>query len=165
MLISDQYRALNNQLHRDRPDYGTSSKRWSSILEGIEGDPVLDYGCGKALLEIPGRTIRRYDPAIEEHSTPPEPAPLVVCTDVMEHIELDCLEDVLKDLHRVTQKLLFVSVATRPAKKTLADGRNAHLIVKPRSWWRTRFDRYFTLMSFAETPGEFVELLSPRSTN
>lgn len=161
MLISETYRALNRDLHHTRPDYGTSSHRWAAMLHSIPGDPVLDYGCGKATLDIPGRTIRRYDPAIEEWSALPEPSPLVVCTDVLEHIEPECLDDVLDDLRRVTLNLLFISVATRPAMKSLADGRNAHLIVEPRPWWRARIGDRFKVVAGDESNGEFIELLKP----
>jgi hypothetical protein len=65
----------------------------------------------------------------------PEPHDLVVCSDVLEHIEPDCLGDVLRHLYDLTKKALFVDVACRPAKKVLADGRNAHLIQRDPSAW------------------------------
>jgi 2-polyprenyl-3-methyl-5-hydroxy-6-metoxy-1,4-benzoquinol methylase len=67
----------------------------------------------------------------------PEPHDIVACTDVLEHIEPDCLDDVLKDIRRCTKKVAFLLIATRPAIKVLADGRNAHLIQQPYTWWRT----------------------------
>jgi len=69
----------------------------------------------------------------------------VICTDVMEHIEPECLDDVIDDLKRVTNIVLVVNIALRPAKKTLADGRNAHLIVKDIEWWMGKFLKYFDL--------------------
>jgi len=37
-----------------------------------------------------------------------------------------------------------------PAAKVLSDGRNAHLIQKPSSWWLEKFIKYFDIISLAE---------------
>ena len=162
MLITDDYRALNRALHQARPDYGRSGHRWARLVERLilenEIDSVLDYGAGKGTLAAhftPGR-IRQYDPCVPGMEAPPEPAELVVCTDVLEHIEPDCLDDVLDDLARVATRLALLVVATRPAVKTLPDGRNAHLIQEPATWWLPQILARFDLAGFNETPGEFV---------
>ncbi|NIV37196.1 MAG: hypothetical protein GWN58_49560, partial [Anaerolineae bacterium] len=137
MLITDAYRELNTRLHESNPNYGTSGHKWAkhigSLAGALETNEILDYGCGKQTLAnaLPQFTVHGYDPAIEGLDEPPEPHDLVVCGDVLEHIEPECLDDVLDDLKRVTRGTLFLVVATRPASKTLADGRNAHLIVEP----------------------------------
>lgn len=142
MLISQEYIAQNKQLHDEKPSYGTSSAAWGLTVKGLarklECASVLDYGCGKGLL---GKAIgeffdwREYDPAIEGKDGDPVPADMVVCTDVMEHIEPECLESVLDHIQKLAGKVVFLHIATRPAKKTLADGRNAHLIVEGMDWW------------------------------
>jgi 2-polyprenyl-3-methyl-5-hydroxy-6-metoxy-1,4-benzoquinol methylase len=139
-MITDAYRELNRQLHATNESYGASGHRWAAqvaqMAKHLPAHTILDYGCGKRTLEQAlGFAIKNYDPAVEGLDTPPEPADLVVCTDVLEHIEPDYLEAVLDDLQRVTKKLVFLVVATRPAKKTLADGRNAHLIQLPLNEW------------------------------
>lgn len=65
------------------------------------------------------------------------------CGDVLEHIEPDCIDDVLDDIKRVTQKVAIFVVSTQESKKTLPDGRNAHLLIKPVSWWMERLERRF----------------------
>jgi len=77
----------------------------------------------------------------------PEPHDLVCCIDVLEHIEPECLEDVLDDLVRVTLKNLFVNVSTSLAIQILPDGRNAHLIVEPCRWWMEKLWDRFGLIS------------------
>jgi len=62
----------------------------------------------------------------------------VVCGDVLEHVEPECLDDVLAELRRVTQEVGLFVVHLTAAKKTLPDGRNAHLIQQPADWWQAR---------------------------
>lgn len=164
MLITEDYRALNRALHESRDDYGRSGHRWAPLVERlileIDARSVLDYGAGKGTLAAafaPGR-IRQYDPCVPGLDQPPEPADLVVCTDVLEHIEPECLDDVLDDLARVTERIALLVVATRPAVKTLPDGRNAHLIQQPATWWLPRILARFDLHCFEEGRGEFVVL-------
>lgn len=55
MLITDQYRELNAQLHNTNPSYGVSSSRWAPLVAGLAENfgtrDILDYGCGKGLLK------------------------------------------------------------------------------------------------------------------
>ena len=122
MLITDQYRELNAQLHNTNPNYGVSSSHWAPLVMALSNKvgtrDILDYGCGKGLLKNTlVWPIREYDPAIPGKDAPPEPADLVACTDVLEHIEPECLEHVLNDLQRLTREIAFLNIATRPAKK------------------------------------------------
>ena len=120
------------------------AKKLDPIGNGTLCD-VLDYGCGKQLLaaSCPELKIRGYDPAFPELAALAEPADLVMCTDVLEHIEPELLDNVFADLKRVTKKYGFFVIATRPAKKILADGRNAHLIQESMEWWLLKLSRYF----------------------
>lgn len=165
MLISETYKELNKKLHEDRPEYGTSSAKWATTIEELAHAArtgiILDYGSGKGRLaeECPSLVVREYDPAIPGKDAPPVPALLVVCTDVLEHIEPECLDDVLDDLQRVTLSIGFFTVATRPAKKTLADGRNAHLIQQKSDWWLPKIMQRFALTQFNDLGGEFLVIV------
>ncbi len=159
MLISPEYAKLNEQLHGSRPDYGTSGRQWAAKVAGlakqVNASTILDYGCGKQTLAkaLPELRVIGYDPAVPGLDAPPAPADLVVCTDVLEHVEPDCIDAVLDDLCRLAQKAAFVTVATRPAVKTLADGRNAHLTVQPFSWWKQSFESRFDIIEARELEG------------
>jgi len=150
MLISAAYQSQNQQLHEQREDYGNRSARHAEqvrhLMREYDCATVLDYGCGKGALvkEIPG--AYGYDPALQEYSARPDPADLVVCTDVLEHVEPECLTDVLQDLSRCCRKIFYAIIATRPASKTLPDGRNAHLLVEPAEWWLDQLDPYFKFL-------------------
>jgi hypothetical protein len=133
------------------------------LAKSLPATTILDYGAGKRTLERAlGFGIANYDPAIEEISAPPDPADLVVCTDVLEHIEPECLDAILDDLRRLTVRAVLLSVATRPAKKTLADGRNAHLIQEPTEWWLPKLWSRWKIQQFADMGGEFMVIACPR---
>lgn len=147
-LISAEYRELNARLHRESLAYGVGGGRYAGRVEemarGMKTTSVLDYGCGKGYL---GRAmpwpIWEYDPAVPGKDDPPRPADLVVCLDVLEHIEPDKILFVLEDLARVTRQVGYFVVHTGPSKKKLADGRNAHLIQQPLKWWSKRIGIFF----------------------
>jgi len=159
MLISDEYRTLNQQLHSDRKDYGSYGSKWANhvltLAQGMNTESVLDYGCGKGTLgaNMPF-DIQQYDPAIEKHSGRPQPADLVVCTDVLEHIEPSCLDDVLNDLWSLCNKGVFLVIHNGPAAKKLADGRNAHLIQENEIFWLGALLPRFELITFSANIGK-----------
>ena len=165
MLISPEYLALQKEIH-SRGNYGVMAAKWAKLVavqaEQIDARSVLDYGCGPGLLakSLPMAWERRYevfeyDPAVDGKNVPPEPADLVFCGDVLEHIEPVFLEAVLDDLRRLTKKLAMLVVATRPAEKHLADGRNAHLIIEPAHWWMRRFHERWRPGVFAGDVDQF----------
>lgn len=125
----------------------------NSIIERLQVTHLLDYGCGSARslfkgLHAPHKlTYQAYDPGVPQFSASPVPAEMVACIDVLEHIEPDFIDNVMDDLKRVTQAVLFATVATGPAAKKLSDGRNAHLIQKPMEWWLPKFWERFDLQS------------------
>ena len=142
-LISDGYLALQLELHKN-PDYGTTGAG-SRIWKFTDSRDVLDYGCGKKTFARGlGFSIQNYDPCVEGCNDR-EPAELVVCTDVMEHIEPEFLDAVLADMASLTLDLCYMTIATHPAIKTLADGRNAHLIQQDAKWWLERISEHFDI--------------------
>ena len=149
MLISEKYRSLQKSLHQTHDSYGSIHKTHApaiiaQLMNQHRIEELLDYGAGKLRLMKAlhdGRMVdhpfkyRPYEPADARYSDSPEPAQLVVCHDVLEHIEPDCLDDVLDDIRRCTEWLFYFSIHCGPAGKVLADGRNAHLIQEPPEWW------------------------------
>ena len=142
-LISDSYRSQQERLHANG-NYGLMGTQYApliaQILHRTGAQHLLDYGCGQCslakALKVPHKiTYQAYDPCVPRFSAPPVPAELVCCIDVLEHIEPDKLDAVLDDLARLTEAVAFLSVDTGPAVKFLDDGRNAHLIQEPMSWW------------------------------
>jgi hypothetical protein len=163
-LISDEYRALNTQLHRDNLAYGVGGGKYApevlKIADRLKTHSILDYGSGKGYLAkaIPF-PIWEYDPAIPEKSASPRAADLVVCSDVLEHIEPDRLGFVLDDLKRCVKQIGYFVIHTGPAMKTLADGRNAHLIQQPAAWWTAQLEKFFQVGKVDDLGGSLIRVI------
>jgi len=153
--ITDEYRKLQQELHKN-PKYGVASGHFAPLVASLMGHAKVrslsDYGAGKckllAMLEQQGVQVEEYfpyDPAFPEYGAP-RTADLVCCIDVLEHIEPALLDNVLRELASITTKLGFFSVHLGPAGKVLPDGRNAHLIQKPTSWWLPRLAEFFEVL-------------------
>ena len=167
LLISPEYAQLNRELH-SRGNYGVSGHKWAQPVDELArqlgAQTLLDYGAGCGFLKIRLRLayaplpyeILEYDPAIAAIEEKPEHADLVVCGDVLEHIEPDCLHSVLDDIRSIARSAVFLVVATRPAKKILSDGRNAHLIIERAEWWLPKIMDHWHIRFFRDAGGEFV---------
>lgn len=166
--ISPGYVRLQQELHARPNGYGGKGSKWAPAVAGLIAEfgatSVLDYGCGqgtlvKALRGMVSHAIRLddYDPAIPGKDGQPEFSDLVVCTDVIEHVEPDRLSHVLAHLHLLARKAVLVVIATRESNKTLSDGRNAHLIIEQGEWWHARM----LDAGFMVEPGPPSPLLKP----
>lgn len=157
-LISEAYRAQQEHLH-ETTQYGTASIQYaplvSQIIDRLEVAHLLDYGSGKScnlgktlfrrgsphrpklehLIENEKFKYQAYDPGVPELAGLPVPAQMVACIDVLEHVEPECLDSVLDHLKTLAEAVIFLTVHTGPAKKTLPDGRNAHINQQPMSYW------------------------------
>lgn len=167
-LISPQYRDLCLRAHAEgKKPWGADGWKHANTIAAyakeIGAKSVLDYGCGqgrlRTTLEQMGSPLNvyEYDPAIVGKSALPRPADLVACTDVLEHIEPDLVDNVLTHIRGLAIKGVFLVVSTRPANKILPDGRNAHLIVEPATAWLVRF-------AHAEIPGTVMAVTGKEFT-
>jgi hypothetical protein len=163
VLISDQYRAQLRQMHEAGKFAASSGQKHMStilfLLKKTRSHSILDYGCGTSgsVGVVGDVVVAEYDPAVPGKEDPPVPADMVVCTDVLEHVEPDNLRDVLDHLHALTIKVCFAVIATRPADKRLPDGRNAHLIIDNASWWVQQIRQYeWTVWINSLAGGELV---------
>lgn len=171
MLITEDYRAQQAMLHAN-PNYGVASVQFAPLVSQFINQfgvrQLLDYGAGKGRLAQnlkPAHEVKvtLYDPAIPQWSALPDPHEMVACIDVLEHIEPDCLDDVLDHLASLVQRLGFFTVHTGPAIKVLPDGRNAHLTQQPARWWLPKLLDRFELLMFQKTEQGFWVLVAPAS--
>ena len=157
-LISDEYRQMQADLHKDA-HYGIASTLYAPLVDKViqsnQITELLDYGAGKCRLRDSLTSSVKYTPY--EPSNPlwadvPSPCEFVTCIDVLEHIEPECLDDVLDDLKRLVLKYGLFTIHTGPAQKVLPDGRNAHLTQQPLSWWKPKIEDRFKIIQQLDMP-------------
>ena len=169
--ISADYLEQQRKLH-ENPNYGVASIGYAPLVQELlttyQFESLCDYGAGKQRLReqleklgtVPAE-YHPYDPVFPEYGKP-HPAELVCCIDVLEHIEIDCLDAVLQELRDLVLKVGFFTVHTGPAGKTLPDGRNAHLIQRPSSWWLPKLCEHFEISQLNRVDNGFWVLVTPK---
>jgi|AACY02.5.fsa_nt_gi hypothetical protein len=114
----------------------------NNIIKKNNINSLIDYGCGKAMyysdypFEKKNLDIFLYDPYfIKYKKLPKKKYELLICTDVMEHIQKHEIEESLIKMDNYSIKNLYFSICTRPAKKILPDGQNAHVTLMSKQAW------------------------------
>lgn len=163
MLITEEYKNQNERLHKNNNTFGKRGRRHVkdiTLLKTIfEAVTILDYGCGKGTFKEEFQIfsssiqVQNYDPAIQEFSERPSEADIVLCSDVLEHIEQECLDEVLEDIKNLSIKISYLVIAIKPDyTKTLPDGRNPHLIVNGVDWWMNKLkEKYSNVILIKQT--------------
>ena len=155
-----------SEIHKKKR-YGHTSKSLLHLLlpyiEEIEAKSILDYGCGQSSLIDELKDIFdpndegniktfRYDPAIDGYAKlPEEKVDLVICTDVLEHIPCQDLDQVIEKILALGQQAIFV-IATKKAREILPDGSNAHCSVYNKYWWLDMIKQYAEFAKFTPWP-------------
>ena len=171
--ISSDYLAQQKTLHQNK-SYGKASVGYAplvvDILKKTGFRSVADYGAGKCRLKtelekyVNQFEYYPYDPAFPEYGKPTA-ADLVVCIDVLEHIELDFLDDVLNQLKQMTSHVGLFSIHTGNAKKILSDGRNAHLIQQPATWWLEKILPHFDVIQLTPVKKGFWVIVEKKGSS
>jgi len=143
-LVSSDYIPLLAEYHESGHGIGGEHRagRVLELMTIIDSHSLLDYGCGQGTLikalcdRTEGCKFAEYDPGVfGKDALPDGKFDMVVSTDVFEHIEPDKLDNVLQHIDLLAVKCVYLIISTIKASLNLADGRNAHLIVKPGTWW------------------------------
>jgi len=155
--------------------------RVKALVDATGARSILDYGAGKGLLyratdlRLPsGETIdsvrdywgiadiRCYDPGVPRFAaTPSGPADGVLCTDVLEHVPEEDIPWLLGELFRLATRFVYANIASYPAEKTLPNGWNAHVTVRPPAWWAERIEKSATNWGGAAYEFQVRERKSP----
>jgi hypothetical protein len=145
-LTTPAYRHQLAQLHAKQrwgADGGKHTEAVRELHRIYAPKTVLDYGCGENRLADSLKTefrISGYDPGIPDRAKMPKPCDLVVCTDVLEHVEPSKLDAVLDHIWRLCGAVAYFVIDVKPANAILPDGRNAHLSLHEPAWWRAKLE-------------------------
>lgn len=167
---TEEYAELQRKLH-EKGGYGVWGDHDLEILgrtvlafyHNLHRDiSILDYGAGSGLL---GQTIEKlfravkvtnYDPFHPRwRNTAESPGihDIVNCSDVMEHVELECVENTIKYIAEHVRYAAVFTIALEESIKTLDDGRNAHITLKPAHWWLKKLKEHFVIGEAVQGPG------------
>lgn len=172
MLHTPEYQSMLKDMHASQTRWGSTAGRWAVAVLSYSGQlqakTILDYGCGKQALKaaIGDRVdvkVTCYDPGIEGLDSEPEPADLVACIDVLEHVEPELIDNVLAHIRSKALKGVFLLISTRKAIAVLPDGRNAHLIVQPAAWWIEKVKQHFSVIDEAKPTDSDEVLIKARA--
>ena len=144
------------------------------LMNDLELTSLLDFGCGKGnayylsfpmdgemyanvyeYLNIPTASVHLYDPCVDAFANKPrqeQTYDVVVCTDVLEHIPEQDVDTVLEEMVYHADKLMVFKIAAHESFAHFKDGTNAHVTVKPASWWNSK------IIKAAEATGRLIYL-------
>ena len=122
------------------------SDQIKKIVEYFDAKNGLDYGSGGSDLNktklISGekfidyiglKKIQSFEPARNKKNK--IKSDIVLCFDVLEHVFINDVPWVLNDLFEHANKCIVINVACYNAAALLPNGENAHITVRPPSWW------------------------------
>lgn len=146
-MIDKDYKSQLKAMHEDGIfNNGLAAyKIVKNFIARVRPESILDFGCGHGALiavikeQYPAIQLTGYDPGNPLYDTlPSSPSDVVISTDALEHVEPEFLAETIRALSQLTGKYAFFRIACYPARKTLPDGRNAHLIVEHPVWWKEK---------------------------
>lgn len=167
-------------------DYRKSAPGERCVPEAIRrlrmgaGDTVIDFGCGTGrpalALQKAGMNVTAVDFAencLDAGVSVPFrqaclwdlPDDLVAtfgfCTDVMEHIPTDRVDDVLENIAHATTGGAYFQIATRPDRMGRLIGETLHLTVREADWWADKLRRHWTNVRADVARGGMVAVVEP----
>jgi len=152
--LFNEYKAYYRELHDQGKFSGGSLKakyipQIKALVQKTGSRTLLDFGCGKAhnytkshinrAFGIKDGNVSLYDPGYEQYEDMPEGQfDCLICTDVMEHIPEELIDETLQTMFSKCTKFAFIVIHCGLADKVLPNGENAHITVKPPDWWKQK---------------------------
>ena len=84
-------------------------------------------------------------------------ADCVISFDVLEHVYIADVENILDDIFSYAKKLVILNIACYPANAMLPNGENAHITVRDKFWWKAQLD-----ICALKYPNIHIQLLTSR---
>lgn len=151
--LTDLLPGFYAELHAKGAFRGDSWRRHAAAFQRFLGPAnrvVVDFGCGPAgglaeyvPLAAAGVRVVPHDPYVPAFAGDPwkEGVDALFSCDVFEHMPAEQIHQVLRRLCKSTTVThAYVVLSTRPATKTLPNGLNCHVTVKPAAWWQGFLD-------------------------
>ena len=153
MDIIQEYKRLHKETNPDRNEPWFPGKsirphvnKIAGLVRETDSKTLLDFGCGQGRqyseMKVHnewGILPELYDPAVDGISELPDKVfDGVICTDVLEHIPEDNVDQVLSDIFSRADKFVFLSIALFLTGDLLPDGRDLHCTVESPEWWKER---------------------------
>jgi hypothetical protein len=166
-MISSEYKKQLQEL-QDKQKFNSGLVKYPDVKQFVElynPTSLLDYGCSHGRLisqlkiDFPNIDIDGFDPAVPEFEVINKQSyDCIISNDVIEHIEPEFLDQTLEQMQKLFKNYAWFIIACYPAKKSLADGRNAHLIIESPNWWLDKIKDSFNESTIVRH--EIVELKS-----
>jgi len=126
------------------------------LANRIKAKNILDYGsgCGRTANELRKKNfeVLEYEPGIPSKRKNLKlinginfKTDLIICTDVLEHLERNKLSNVLKHLKSINCMYYYITIGSGPAHRILSNGDNAHLIQEDDDWWHDILSKIFKI--------------------
>lgn len=148
-----KYQKRYRVLHQQFPKWFSGALKSVSIqaitdlVKETGATSLLDFGSGKGYQYLNARAHEAwgilphcYDPGVVQlQEKPTRTFNGAICTDVMEHIAYDDVDDIIDEIlgyiDSSTPSFAYFSICCRPARKEFSDGVNVHLTVRSPKWW------------------------------
>lgn len=164
MLISEEYKKQITEYHK--------KTKWGGAVRGKEdiiyqymrlskSKTLLDYGSGSGDLQRALRwehgddlpfSVHEYEPGKEGLDKDPPVCDVSVCIDVMEHVETDLVDNVIKHIYDRTRNFTVQNIDLKASTGAFPNFTNLHLTIKKSPWWLEKLGKYW----------DFVEVLVNR---
>lgn len=146
-FLAKEYKAMHDKKNFSGSSLEPYLPEIKQLIKEYGCQSLLDYGCGKARYHkqplVTNTTL--YDPYFEPYSKLPTGTfDMVICTDVLEHVPEKEVPNIVADLINYTDKVLFLAISTKPAKKKFSNGENVHLTVWPPKKWDRLIDAFIS---------------------
>ncbi len=158
-LLTPEYQAQLVEKHATKPWGGGGASWMPEFLAmvqrrgkypGCDKPTVLDYGCGRHTFReaanwlMPQFVVFEYDPGLPGFDVlPKNKSDFAICTDVMEHVEEQFVRETLVRIRDLCKYSVLFNIALSPSKSLLPNGQNAHVTVKPATWWEVQLGMVF----------------------
>ncbi|NQV48023.1 MAG: hypothetical protein HQ504_09600 [Rhodospirillaceae bacterium] len=111
-------------------DYGSGGSDWQAKGFDDSGQSAIEY--------FSLENAYKYDPGRQLDER--QKVDCVVSFDVLEHIFINDVPTVLRDLFSYAENLIILNVACYAAAAMLPNGENAHVTVRSADWWKGMVD-------------------------